>query len=773
MSDDNVPATTTGSSFAVLRTVQWCQQQNLVPVPVRFRDKAALDEKYKHAGYKPPYELWKRENLNIGLVTGPTGNDSYDADLDCSEAIALATHFLPRTDAVYGRASKPNSHYLYLCPGADFRYMQFKDPVTQQSIIELRGGPDFQSVLPGSTHSSGEVVEWSKAQYPDLPSVDMGDLVLAVKKIALGVIVLRYCWDDGFHNEPTKLLSGMFAQYGWSLGEIEAFFEAIFDVGGGDDPSRRQTMRLSVQRIEADKPTAGAGKLRKALGENGKQVVDEMLALLGSASIAAINEYNERFACVMMGGKFRIARPDDDGFIEWMDRDNFLARYAIEKSEEKNDKGKSIPKPILWLNSPSRRQYDRVEFMPGIEDHPSKFNLWTGWQVEPVDKPEACEGWLRLLRDVICGGDEGLDHWMRCWFAHILRDPMSKPRTCPSIVGREGAGKTFLVSYFAKCIRPYFVSATQERHITGNFNEHLASCLLLQSEEAIFHGDHKGAAIMRSLITDEKQVLEKKGVDARMVDQYIRLILTSNKFKSEHAQVGDRRFTKINLKDRKLSDELAEQLNEEINGDGPAALFHYLMTMPDYDPRVPVKNYKTEDHARLVLDNLDPVPLWWYSVLQSGQLLPDYAIDHMVPDQDDDTWGAVVSSPTLYTSCLEWLRENGRGRFIMSLTSTGWAMDLMKMTGKKSFTKGQKAFKPIMSDDAPKSFKTLGTRQNTIRDLPSLQECRAAFEAYIGATAGLDWGSPIDPNDKQSKLVMQMKKDAKETSAHFNKTQEK
>jgi hypothetical protein len=39
------------------------------------------------------------------VILGPPSSGLTDIDLDCPEAIGLASYFLPRTGAVFGRAS--------------------------------------------------------------------------------------------------------------------------------------------------------------------------------------------------------------------------------------------------------------------------------------------------------------------------------------------------------------------------------------------------------------------------------------------------------------------------------------------------------------------------------------------------------------------------------------------------------------------------------------------------------------------------------------------
>src|ERR1035437_3883116 len=75
----------------------------------------------------PKIKAWEKLNItadnaanffngadqNIGVQLGARSNGLADVDLDCAEAFRLAPYFLPPTDAVFGRASKPSSHFLF------------------------------------------------------------------------------------------------------------------------------------------------------------------------------------------------------------------------------------------------------------------------------------------------------------------------------------------------------------------------------------------------------------------------------------------------------------------------------------------------------------------------------------------------------------------------------------------------------------------------------------------------------------------------------------
>jgi len=92
-------------------------------------------------------------DCNIGLILGKPSGGLVDADLDCPEALKLGPQFLPPTPAKTGRPSALESHWWYYADIPKTR--QFRDPVTNKMIIELRstGG---QTVVGPSIHPEGE-----------------------------------------------------------------------------------------------------------------------------------------------------------------------------------------------------------------------------------------------------------------------------------------------------------------------------------------------------------------------------------------------------------------------------------------------------------------------------------------------------------------------------------------------------------------------------------------------------------------------------------------
>ena len=90
---------------------------------------------------------------NIGLILGEPSGGLVNVDKDCPEAIELGPLYLPPTPAVSGRPSTPTSHDWYYAEIPKTR--QFRDPVTNKMIVELRstGG---QTIVGPSIHPEGE-----------------------------------------------------------------------------------------------------------------------------------------------------------------------------------------------------------------------------------------------------------------------------------------------------------------------------------------------------------------------------------------------------------------------------------------------------------------------------------------------------------------------------------------------------------------------------------------------------------------------------------------
>lgn len=705
------------SSDAVFQTLAWARRLKFKPVPLRWSSKAAHTGDYVDVDYKPPDDdLWRQGRYGVGIVTGPAHSGPIDIDIDSKEALFFASKFLPDTPAVFGHRSKPRSHYLYRVDADAMPKHALIDPMSNETIIEIRGDGGHQTVFPGSIHEgTKEHIEWADKPLPDVPIVDKSALERAAYKVAAASLVVRHAWHKGQRNEVVKHLTGMLFYYGWPIGEAIDFIDAICMYARDRDRTRLMTARATYKRGDKTGKVTGGPSMKELLGND--TLVNRFNEWFGSPYQSIIEEYNERFAVVTLGSRYRIAEVTIDALSHsryiFMIRDDFVGLNANDTVP--GDKG-PIPKAKIWLAASQRRQYKGVCFRPEDDDTDPLLNLWSGWAVDP--KKGDCSAWLKLGKDVICGGDEELWDWLFAWLTNIVRHPTIKPLTAPVIRGDQGAGKSLFIGYFGRILGSAYTVVTHDEQIHGKFNVHLSHTLLLHSEEALFGGERRHRAVIKSLITDKTRMIEPKGIDAYPIENHLRLILASNETWAAAVEHDDRRYTIIEMEQRLIDDRLIKRVLKEHDGTGPAALL-YLMQHTDYDfERIRV-NLKTIEHLEMKKINLDPISEWWYEVLSNGQLLND---DQQWAQDGNSPWPQVVGSSTLFVKYGLSCRFRNI-RYILSQTMFARMLD--RMVGVR-LKRGRRWFTNTTSADDRSS-----ERQMAIMNMPTLDACRAAFETYM------------------------------------------
>jgi hypothetical protein len=113
------------------------------PVPVGYREKKPIGDAWQNRviDHSNVEQHFNGAKMNIGVQMGNKSHGLTDADLDVPEAIAIAPFILPKTEAVFRRASKRFSHQLYntdLAVTKDTAAICFNDPITKKRLLELR-----------------------------------------------------------------------------------------------------------------------------------------------------------------------------------------------------------------------------------------------------------------------------------------------------------------------------------------------------------------------------------------------------------------------------------------------------------------------------------------------------------------------------------------------------------------------------------------------------------------------------------------------------------
>lgn len=206
------------------------------PVPVPFKTKGPQDPGWgKHVideASAPRY--FNGGPMNVGVILGPTSHGMTDVDLDCIEALAIAPYILPPTKALFGRASKRASHWLYytdlsaIAEKAAITFDDPKRPAKEGRLVELRIGGDSaaQTIFPGSVHKSGEAITWEETGDP--ASIDGEELRRQVAALAALCLLARYWPAEGSgHHDAARVVGGFLSRAGQRPEAVRVLVEAI------------------------------------------------------------------------------------------------------------------------------------------------------------------------------------------------------------------------------------------------------------------------------------------------------------------------------------------------------------------------------------------------------------------------------------------------------------------------------------------------------------------------------------------------------------------
>jgi hypothetical protein len=187
---------------------------------------------------------------NVGIILGERSGWLVDIDLDCAEALELAPLYLPTTGAMFGRRSRPCSHWLYIAP--DARFESFTDPLDdgKNTIVEFRsdaaGTGTHQTIFPPSV-ADGERREWHGQTIAPLVCTAVG-LRRQVARLAVGCLVMRYVSPTAARN-PKPDLPDLLWEFDSPLGAAADRWLGLPDP---DRPRRYPRPRHELSRRDLD-----------------------------------------------------------------------------------------------------------------------------------------------------------------------------------------------------------------------------------------------------------------------------------------------------------------------------------------------------------------------------------------------------------------------------------------------------------------------------------------------------------------------------------------
>ena len=220
------------------------------------------------------------------------------------------------------------------------------------------------------------------------------------------------------------------------------------------------------------------------------------------------------------------------------------------------------------------------------------------------------------MKDNVARGDEATYLWIVGWWAQIFQQPSIKMETALVLRGavrrrqdQDRRGVRLAARRRITCWSP------SPRYITGQFNSHMASLLVLHADEAFWAGDKAAVGTLKDLVSGKDHMLEYKGVDPIRIKNFIRLFVTGNPDWMVPAGFRERRWAVFDMGEDHMQDHAYfAAIDDEMDNGGREALLHYLLNfdLKQVNLRIIPKTAALLDQQ---IESMTPEQAWWFDTL--------------------------------------------------------------------------------------------------------------------------------------------------------------
>ncbi len=422
-------------------------------------------------------------------------------------------------------------------------------------------------------------------------------------------------------------------------------------------------------------------------------------------------------------------------FASPKDLSTFYKNKRIPKITESGQKKISLTTEEIvpvWLSMTSRRTYSQLMFHPhpdmvaGAREMPDteEYNLYQGLAIRP--HPGDCTLILQHIREVWCSGNLDDYEYVLNWLARMFQEPQTQGKTVIVLSSGEGAGKNIIVDALVSAFGKHAFTCTRSEDLTGKFNDHLGTSVLVFANEAIWGGDKALEGALKAMVTDPILPIEKKYLPKFTVRNCTHLIVASNNDWVVPVGWDDRRFVFLELSGHRVGDSTYfKALAHQIDNGGLEAFVHFLLrerNIAGFDPQHIPESVRSSAKFDNKIRTTDSVTQWWVAMLQQGQIV------------QTDIWGE--QRPGGITP--NWINsEVILGRKVLYGAYQEWARNMVRhVEHLNSFGKTLKKLLPSLKIARPREEESNKRQRGYV--FPPLAECRKELEKSVRQK--LDWG---------------------------------
>jgi len=266
-----------------------------------------------------------------------------------------------------------------------------------------------------------------------------------------------------------------------------------------------------------------------------------------------------------------------------------------------------------WVHDKTKRNYESMVFLPGLEPPPDRLNIFCGF---PFEETQGDVSRFLELIEMVCNHQKNAVDYMLDWMAHLLQKPYEKHGVSIIVQGLKGSGKDSPFDKFGELLgKMFYNTATPENDIFSAFNGMLKHNLLVKVEEGNFQTNKHNEPKLKSMITAKRVAVQEKNKDQVNYDNFSRFIITTNEEIPIHITPDERRWFLVKASDENRGNRAFWNDTWEIfnNPMYNSYLMHYFMNrdISNFSPReYPDTEYNDEVLQAFTPEHADYFRQW-------------------------------------------------------------------------------------------------------------------------------------------------------------------
>lgn len=310
-------------------------------------------------------------------------------------------------------------------------------------------------------------------------------------------------------------------------------------------------------------------------------------------------KYTNQFLCLF----------EDPHFYGW--RDNTSKHFSIRPNSQIVDRT-SNEGLYLWKNSDSKLQYEKIVFLVDENHFELKNNVYNRYirpsmKESEIDIFTRCPIYFDFLKRVISDNDEQVFHWLLNYISKMVQKGMTKQILI--LMGSMGTGKGTFSEILQDIIGENYCQTMNDiLQMSSQFNSLSQTSILTIVEEVVNDaGDyHKVNSKLKSLVTESKILIQKKGIDQFMDYSNNNIIINSNGSNPIHITDDNRRAMILLVKPIEQNNSLFfNKLRKEVNENLEYIRYYFYK----YDFINDLNSIRPTTKAEINILNLNKTPL--------------------------------------------------------------------------------------------------------------------------------------------------------------------